>query len=63
MKIDINLVSSLKVGEFIQISETGVLECVKGTSCNECYFTDYNWLNCPLCGSKSKMYQIKVKQL
>ena len=62
MNIDINLVNSLKVGEFIQVSETEVLSCVEGTGCKECYFTDYDWLDCPLCGNENKMYQIKLKQ-
>ena len=36
--IDINLVNSLKVGEFIQVSETEILACVEWTKCEECYF-------------------------
>ena len=37
MNIDINLVNSLKVGEFIQVSETEVLACVEWTKCEDCH--------------------------
>lgn len=38
MNIDINLVSSLKVGEYLQVSESEVLACVEWTKCEDCYF-------------------------
>lgn len=33
MDIDIDLVNSLKVGEFIKVSENEVLVCVEWTKC------------------------------
>ena len=65
MNIDINLVNSLKVGEFIQVSEMEILACVEGTGCEECYFTDYCWIDCPNCydGYTDLMYKLfKLKQ-
>ena len=40
MEIDIDLVNSLKVGEFIKVSENEVLACVEWTKCEDCLFND-----------------------
>ena len=66
MNIDINLVNSLKVGEFIKVSETEVMACLEWTKCSSCVFDEEDGLNCPNCydGYADLMYQIfKEKQL
>ena len=64
MNIDINLVNSLKVGEFIQVSEMEVLACLESGECYDaCFFYDEDV--CPECTSngKDKIYKIlKLKQ-
>ena len=66
MNININLVSSLKVGEFIQVSETEVLACVEWTKCEECYFNGVDREICyDVChdGYTDLMYRLfKLKQ-
>ena len=64
MNIDINLVSSLKVGEYLQVSETEVLACVSG-KCSDCYFKNTNCDNvdCKINGDYHLTYTIlKLKQ-
>ena len=66
MNIDINLVNSLKVGEFIKVSETEVLVCLECGVCDLCVFDEEDGLNCPNChdGYTDLMYQIfKEKQI
>lgn len=65
MNIDINLVNSLKVGEFIQISETEVLACVEWDGCDPCCYDDNDRVDCPSChdGYTDLMYKLfKLKQ-
>lgn len=66
MNIDINLVNSLKVGEFIKVSETEVMACLEWYGCSSCVFDEEDGLNCPNChdGYTDLMYQIfKEKHL
>lgn len=66
MDIDIDLVNSLKVGEFIKVSENEVLACVEWTKCDDCY---YNLVDKEICynichdGYTDLMYKLfKQKQ-
>ena len=65
MNIDINLVNSLKVGEFIQVSDTEVLACVEWDGCHRCMFDSQDDYDCPIChdGDIDLAYKLfKLKQ-
>ena len=60
MNIDINLVNSLKVGEFIKISETEVLACVVCEDCEGCYY-HYTDMDCVKCQAHERDDEEEVK--
>ena len=67
MNIDINLVSSLKVGEYLQVSETEVLACVEKDrdGCERCvyYYEECDLIQCENVNGLDVMYtSFKLKQ-
>ena len=60
MNLDIDLINSLKVGEYIKISETEVLACVSCEDCEDCYF-HYDDMDCPKCQSHEREDEEEVK--
>ena len=62
MNIDIKLVNSLKVGEFMQVSDAEVLACVKWHTCHKCYFNFQEYcdnIKCDLSHRPVLMYILK----
>ncbi len=64
MNIDINLVNSLKVGEYLQVSETEVLARLESGECYDaCFFYDEDVCQDCTSNGKDKIYKIlKLKQ-